>query len=181
MTVRTVCRTVLTVWAMSCSTASVLADDGVPSPTAPVEEGYRLTMLLLAGASGSDVSPWRAPYRDKLFSRAFAALLQRDEIYQEESGSMGHLDVNPFLNGQAGEIENLHVAATGESAAERTEIVATFQAIGQRRTVRFPMVLENSAWRIDDIIDRTEGRDYSIVQQLDQPYPCGSFMRRPCR
>lgn len=114
MKIRTICLTACTVWALSCSAAPALADDGAASSTAPVEEGYRITGLVLAGTAGGGVSPWRPPYRDKLFSKALAALFQRDETYQEESGAMGHLD---------------------------------------------------------DIVDRADGRDHSLVQQLSQPYP----------
>lgn len=92
MKIRTICLTACTVWALSCSAALVLADDGAASPTAPVEEGYRITGLVLAGTAGGGVSLWRPPYQDKLFSKALAALFQRDETYQEESGSTGHLD-----------------------------------------------------------------------------------------
>lgn len=181
MKMRTICLTAFTVWALSCAADPIQANDGIPSPTAPVEEGYRVTELMLAGTAGRGVSPWRPPYRDKLFSEALAALFERDETYQDESGAMGHLDVNPFINGQAGEVKDLHVSAAGTDTGGQTEVIASFQSYDGRQAVRFRMILENGAWRIDDIIDRMEGHDYSLSKQLSQPYPCGSFMRRPCR
>ncbi|MCK9549239.1 hypothetical protein [Aquamicrobium sp.] len=181
MKTRRIFLTALTVWALLGTADPIRADDGIPVLIAPVQESYHLTGLMLSGTAGGGVAPWRLPYRDKLFSKALAALFQRDETYQEESGTMGHLDVNPFVSGQAGEVKDLHIAVAGNSSDRQADVIATFQSLGRPQTVRFQMILENGVWRIDDIIDRVEDRDYSLAEQFDQPYPCGSFMHKPCR
>lgn len=43
------------------------------------------------------------------------------------------------------------------------------------------MKLEDGRWRIDDIVNRMEGKDDTVRSQLSQPYDCGSFMRKPCK
>ena len=47
--------------------------------------------------------------------------------------------------------------------------------------VVFRMIRENGGWRIDDIINSFEGKDYSVREVLSQPYDCGSFMGKPCK
>ncbi len=174
-------RKAIAVAALMCFAAPALADVDTPSPIAMVKQAYDITREGLAHSGAGAVPPWRAPYRDKLFSKNLANLFKRDDTYQEESGEIGHLDADPFINGQDGEVKDLHVTVTGKASDRRTNVSATFHSFGQRQSVRFRMIEENGDWRIDDIIDRVDGHDYSIVEQLSQPYACGSFMHRPCQ
>ena len=57
----------------------------------------------------------------------------------------------------------------------------SFRSFKQQVTVRFRMIEEGGGWRIDDIINRCEGKDYSVRDMLSQPYDCGSFMNKPCK
>lgn len=45
--------------------------------------------------------------------------------------------------------------------------------------VRFLLVEQGGGWRIDDIVNRIDGKAYSIRAAL--PYDCGSFIGKPCK
>ena len=148
-----------------------------PTPEATVKQAYAATLRSLA-SSGPKASPpaWRPPHRDRLLSKGLAALFARDDLYQDESGEMGNIGADPFLNGQDGEVKNLRVAVTGTPADGQALVTASFQSLGKTVTVPFRMIWEAGAWRIDDIGDGSD----SIREALSQPYECGSFMKKPC-
>jgi len=151
-------------------------------PETPVREAYTITTRQLAGAAGKPVSaPWLKPHRDRLMSRALAGLFARDELYQEEAGEMGNLGADPFLSGQDGEVKTLKVAVTEKPIDGKALVTASFRSFRQPVSVRFRMVEEGGAWRIDDIVNRVEGQDYAVRDLLSQPYECGSFMKKPCK
>ena len=155
---------------------SALADDSVPS--GPVKEAYAITVRTLAGRGAP---PWRPPHRDKLMTKDFAALFARDDLFQDEAGEMGHIGADPFINGQDGEVKNLKVTVIEKPANGRALVSAAFRSFKQPVTVRFRMVEEGGGWRIDDIVNRFEGKDYSVRDELSKPYDCGSFMGKPCK
>ena len=150
-----------------------LADDTTPS--GPVKDAYAITVRTL---SGSGKPPWRPPHRDKLMSSSLAALFARDDLYQDESGEIGHVDADPFISGQDGEVKKLSLDTIPVAAGKAT-VQATFRSFGKPVTVLFKMVRENGGWRIDDIVNTVEGKDYSVRAELSQPYECGSFMGKP--
>jgi hypothetical protein len=113
-------------------------------------------------------------------SRELAALFARDDLYQEESGEMGQIGADPFLNGQDGEIKKLSLDTIPVGPGKAT-VIASFRSFGKPVAVQFRMVRENGGWRIDDIIDQLDGKDYSVREALAQPYDCGSFMGKPCK
>ncbi len=152
-----------------------LADDSVPA--GPVKEAYAITMRTLAGRGEP---PWRPPHRDKLMSRSLAALFARDDLYQDEAGEMGHVDADPFINGQDGEVKKLNLD-TLPAAAGKATVLANFRSFGKPVVVEFRMLRESGGWRIDDIVNSFEGKAYSIRDALSQPYDCGSFMDKPCK
>ncbi|MDX3807999.1 DUF3828 domain-containing protein [Bosea thiooxidans] len=157
------------------ATAPSFADNTTPS--GPVKDAYAVTVKTLAGR-GSPA--WRPPHRDKLLSKSLAALFARDDLYQEESGDMGQISADPFLNGQDGEVRKLSLDTIPVAAGKAT-VQATFRSFGKPVSVLFQMVQENGGWRIDDIVNSFEGKDYSVRAQLSQPYDCGSFMGKPCK
>lgn len=159
--------------------AAVSARAGNDVPRGPVEEAYAITAKTLA-AKGKAPPPWRPPHRDKLMSKSLAALFARDDIYQEESGDMGQIGADPFLNGQDGEIKKLNFDTIPVAAGKAT-VMANFRSFGKPVVVEFKMVSENGGWRIDDIVNSFEGKSYSIRETLSQPYDCGSFMGKPCK
>lgn len=165
--------------ALAISCAALAAPAG---PETPVREAYAITSRQLAGSGGKPVAaPWQRPHRDRLMSRALAFLFARDELYQDEAGEMGHLGADPFLSGQDGEIKNLKVSVTSPPAGGMALVTASFRSFKQPVSVRFRMVEEGGAWKIDDIVNRVEGQDYAVRDLLSQPYECGSFMKKPCK
>ncbi len=165
--------------AATISAAALAAPAG---PETPVREAYAITARQLAGSGGKPVAaPWQKPHRDRLMSRALAGMFARDELYQDEAGEMGHLGADPFLSGQDGEIKNLKVSVTSPPAGGKAQVTASFRSFKQPVSVRFRMVEEGGAWKIDDIVNRVEGQDYAVRDLLSQPYECGSFMKKPCK
>lgn len=151
-------------------------------PETPVREAYALTIHQLAGSGGAArPAPWEKPHREKLMSASLAALFARDELYQEEAGEMGNLGADPFLSGQDGEVKNLKVTVTEKPANGRALVTASFRSFKHPVSVRFRMVEEGGAWRIDDIVNRVDGQDHAVRDLLSQPYECGSFMKKPCQ
>ncbi len=164
------------------ATLSVGALAAPAGPETPVREAYAITTRQLAGSGGKPVAaPWQKPHRDRLMSRELAGLFARDELYQEEAGEMGNLGADPFLSGQDGEIKNLKVSVTSPPAGGNAQVTASFRSFRQPVSVRFRMVEEGGAWKIDDIVNRVEGQDYAVRDLLSQPYECGSFMKKPCK
>lgn len=159
---------------------AVSARAGDDVPRGPVEEGYAITAKTLAAKGKAPPPAWRPPHRDKLMSKSLAALFARDDLYQDESGDMGQIGADPFLNGQDGEIKKLSFDTIPVAAGKAT-VLANFRSLGKPVTVQFQVIRENGGWRIDDIVNRFEGKDYSIREQLSQPYDCGSFMNKPCK
>jgi len=160
---------------VAASAIPARADDA--TPRGPVADAYAITIKTLAGKGQP---AWRPPHRDKLMSRELAALFARDDLFQKESGDMGQIGADPFLNGQDGEIKKLSLDTIPVAAGKAT-VVASFRSFGKPVTVQFKMIRENGGWRIDDIVDQFEGKDYSIRAALSQPYDCGSFMGKPCK
>lgn len=147
------------------------------TPEATVKQTYAATIRSLASTGPKAAPPaWRPPHRDTLLSKSLAALFARDDLYQDESGEMGNIGADPFLNGQDGEVKSLRIVVTGKPADGRALVTASFQSFGKLVKVPFRMIWEGSAWRIDDI---GNGSD-SIRAALSQPYECGSFMKKPC-
>lgn len=170
-------RQALTIAAVTALALPAFADEG---PDAPVREAYAVTEKTLAGEGGAE-PPWRPPHRDRLMSQSLAAMFARDDLYQDESEDMGHVDADPFLSGQDGEIKSLRLSVSQKPAGGKAGVTAQFRSFGQPVTVRFRMVEEGGRWRIDDIVNRVDGKDFSMREQLSRPYPCGSFMKKPCK
>lgn len=162
----------------ACMAVAARAGDDVPR--GPVEDAYAITIKTLAAKGKAPPPAWRPPHRDKLMSRSLAALFARDDLYQEESGDMGQIGADPFLNGQHGEIKKLSFDTIPVAAGKAT-VVANFRSFGKPVAVQFQMLRENGGWRIDDIVNSFEGQRYSIREALSQPYDCGSFMGKPCK
>ena len=158
--------------------AAGLSQAADKTPSGTVMDAYAVTRKTLAS---SGPPPWRPPHRDKLMSKGLAALFARDDLYQDEAGEIGHIGADPFINGQDGEVKNLKVTVIEKPANGRALVSAAFRSFKQPVTVRFRMIEEGGGWRIDDIVNRFEGKDYSVRDELSKPYDCGSFMNKPCK
>lgn len=159
---------------------AVSARAGDDMPRGPVEEAYAITIRMLAAKGKTPPPPWRPPHRDKLMSKSLAALFARDDLYQEESGDMGQIGADPFLNGQDGEVKKLSLDTIPVAAGTAT-VIASFRSFGKPVGVQFRMIREDGGWRIDDIVNSFEGKAYSVRDELSKPYDCGSFMNKPCK
>lgn len=159
---------------------AVSARAGDDVPRGPVEEAYAITIKMLAAKGKAPPPAWRPPHRDRLMSKSLSALFARDDLYQEESGDMGQIGADPFLNGQDGEVKKLSLDTLPVTAGKAT-VIASFRSFGKPVGVEFRMIREDSGWRIDDIVNSFEGKSYSVREALSQPYDCGSFMGKPCK
>lgn len=151
------------------------------SPEATVREAYAITIRELADIEAGKPAkpPFRPPHRQRLMTKELSALFARDEQFMKESGDQGNIGSDPFISGQDGEVKQLRVTVAERSVASAT-VFADFISFGPVR-VTFRMKLEDGRWRIDDIVNRMEGKDYTVRSQLSQPYDCGSFMKKPCK
>ncbi|MDR6869691.1 hypothetical protein J2Y55_000684 [Bosea sp. BE125] len=152
------------------------------SPEATVREAYAITIRELADIEAGKKAiqpPFRPPHRQRLMTKELSALFARDEQFMKESGDQGNIGSDPFISGQDGEVKQLRVTVAERSVASAT-VFADFISFGPVR-VTFRMKLEDGRWRIDDIVNRMEGKDYTVRSQLSQPYDCGSFMKKPCK
>ncbi len=154
------------------------ADD----PSAPVREAYRLERESLDQhwTSGRK-PPWRAPHRDKLFSKRFAELWATDERYSEATNDIGNIDADPFIAAQDHEADVLHdlVIDVVKQRSNRAEVRARFTNLGPV-TVRFVVIRERGRWVIDDILNTEDGTVYSAAKALAQPYACSEAWKERC-
>jgi hypothetical protein len=157
------------------------ADAAETSPEATVRDAYAITIRELADIEAGKAAkpPFRPPHRQRLMTKELSALFARDEQFMKESGDQGNIGSDPFISGQDGEVKQLRVTVAERSVASAT-VFADFISFGPVR-VTFRMKLEDGRWRIDDIVNRMEGKDYTVRSQLSQPYDCGSFMKKPCK
>lgn len=163
---------------LACLSGPALA--AAPGPETPVREAYAIVTKQL-GPNGEGVEPpWRPPHRDKLMSRGLAELFARDDLYQEEAQEIGHLGHDPFIGGQDGEVKGLRITVTRKPESGKAEVTARFTSFKQATSVRFILIEQDGGWRIDDIVNRHDGKDFGLREALSRPYECGSFMNKPC-
>ncbi len=155
------------------------ADD----PAGPVREAYRLERESLGPHFTSEREPpWRAPHRDRLFTRRFAELWATEERHAEVTREMGNIDLDPFISGQDYGEDVLHdlLIEVEERKPDRALVCARFTNL-RRVTVRFVVVREDGRWVIDDILDTVDGAPYSVSRALARPYTCSDLWKERCR
>ena len=158
----------------SISGAAVAAD-----AKDPVVLAYRMEQASLANHNGAK-PPWFNGNRDKVFSRRMSALFARDDKYMEEAQGVGLLDWDPFIDGQDGEVKKLVIKTVAQDAA-KAQVDAKFSSFGHPMTVRFDVVLENGAWRIDDIRSQSsKAQSPPISTVLSGKHDCGSETGKAC-
>lgn len=149
------------------------------NPSAPVREAYRLERESLIHRDAKP--PWRAPHRDRLFSKRFADLWATDERYSEATHEIGNFDVDPFIAAQDNEDAVLHdlVIDVVKRETNRAEVRARFTNFGPI-TVRFVVIREKRRWVIDDILNTVDGIVASMSSALAQPYICSESWKERC-
>jgi hypothetical protein len=164
--------------ALAASSAGAAADD----PSTPVREAYRVERESLGQhwTSGRK-PPWRAPHRDKLFSKRFAELWATDERYSEATHELGNFDSDPFIAAQDYRDDVLHdlVIDIVKRKGNRAEVRARFTNFGPV-TVRFVVIRERGRWVIDDILNTGDGTVYSVAKALAEPYVCSEAWKERC-
>lgn len=94
-----------------------------------------------------------------------------DDCVKRDTGEVGVLDFDPFLNGQDGEVKGLKTQVVKRDE-DRATVEATFHSLGQKQSILFDMILEGNAWRINDIrsLDEKKQRT-SLYAALAEAYP----------
>jgi Protein of unknown function (DUF3828) len=85
---------------------------------------------------------------DKYFTKSTADLIWNDAI--SSKGEVGALDGDPLYNAQDIQIKKFAVGAEdikGSAAA----VPVTFENLGKKQKFTFDLVMENGAWKIQDI------------------------------
>jgi len=170
----------IAIWCAVLPGATLTVQAAELAPGATIRAAYAILERSLSKTARKAASPFRPPRRQNLMTTALSDLFARDEQYMAEAGEMWNIGADPFLNGQDGEVKQLNID-TEPVAAGKANVIATFRSFGKPVTVRFRMLLENGGWRIDDIVNSLEGKDYSVRELLSQPYECGSFIGKPCK
>ena len=98
-------------------------------------------------------------------SRAFGALLKRDEDCVKKSGRIYALDWDFFIDGQAWEISEVKVGAT---RVEGTRATVTVSFVNMKKPCVnvFSFVRENGVWKVDDIETRPKGEKPTRVAAM---------------
>jgi hypothetical protein len=102
---------------------------------------------------------------DKYFTRATADLIWKDATRKNQN-EVGVLDGDPLYDAQDTDIKNFKVAAADIKNGKAT-VVVTFDNFGQKQTLKFLLVQEKGAWKINDI---DYGADGTLVKWLRNEY-----------
>jgi hypothetical protein len=152
------------IFVLACSSASVARAaqkaQAADSPAAVVRELYRLHR----NGNGHVFDKSGRRYQQRFFDEKLAGLIWKD-LTQTPEGEVGALDFDPLYDAQDMRITNFRV---GDPAVEgaKVEVPVTFDNFGKRTLIKFRMVKEGGAWKIENII-YPEGFD--LVKILSTP------------
>jgi hypothetical protein len=85
---------------------------------------------------------------DKYFDKNLADLIWKDLTTHKEE--VGVLDFDPFYNAQDVNIKKLTVAAP-KIQNDKAEVTVNFENYGNKETITYALVKQNTAWKISDI------------------------------
>jgi hypothetical protein len=89
--------------------------------------------------------------RAKRFSAGLAKELKAYFVRQEKAGDPGNLDFDPIVNGQDYKIDRLDVRPDKVVAGKSAIVLAEFKNFDETIRLKYKLVQENGAWKIDDI------------------------------
>ena len=101
------------------------------------------------------------------FSRRTADLWDKAEA-QVAPGDAGPIEFDPLTNSQDPQVKSVE-AKLERSTPERTTVAATLTGPGYRgpdRVIRYDLVQEGGAWRIDNIRGVTSAQPWSLREML---------------
>lgn len=133
-------------WVGAVLAAFALAACGPAHPSDP----ERVVVAIYAAAKekgGIAATPWSDDMK-KLLAQADAIQSHGELI----------IDVDPVLDAQDGEAEGVKTKIESGPANGAAVVAASFSLLGQPRTVRFDLIQENGAWKVDDV--RTSESDF---------------------
>ena len=85
---------------------------------------------------------------DKYFDKNLADLIWKDLTTHKEE--VGVLDFDPFFNAQDVSIKKLTVAAP-KIQNDKAEVTVNFENYGNKETITYALVKQNTAWKVSDI------------------------------
>ena len=108
---------------------------------------------------------WKNWDESQFLSKSLNALFAKDA---QESGGLGRLDFDPYIDGQDYEITKLTI---GEAKVSGTsaEVVVTFNNFGAPDTITFALVNETDGWKVDDVINTNPDFSYSLRKIMQAP------------
>lgn len=89
--------------------------------------------------------------RAKRFSAGLVKELKAYFQRQEKAGEPGGLDFDPIVNGQDYQVDRLEVRADKTVPGKTAVVIAEFKNFDERARMKFKMVFEGGAWKVDDI------------------------------
>ena len=108
---------------------------------------------------------WQSWDETQFRSKTLNALFAKDA---KESGGLGRLDFDPYIDGQDYEISKLTIgdaALSGDTA----EVVVTFSNFGTPDSVTFELVKEPDGWKVDDVVNKNPDFAYSLKEIMEAP------------
>ena len=107
---------------------------------------------------------FKAPARQRLFSKALLAAWTAADAHNK-ADEVGWLDFDPISNSQDPDVNDLRVTVLREDAS-KTSIQAAFRVAPDPKSrvdrVVFEFMLEDGAWKLDDIAGNPNGDRWSI-------------------
>jgi hypothetical protein len=97
----------------------------------------------------------------RTFAPSLADLMIKDRRTASRHGDVGQLDFDPFIDGQDWEIAAFDIAMSDEAPTKATATI-TFTNAGTPTSVVLHLVRIGTAWRIDDIGWRHEGKTETL-------------------
>ena len=105
-----------------------------------------------------------APTRQRLFSKALLTAWTAADA-RNKADEVGWLDFDPISNSQDPDVNDLRVTVLREEAS-KTSIQAAFRVAPDPKSrvdrVVYAFVLEDGAWKLDDIVGNPNGDRWSV-------------------
>ncbi len=102
-----------------------------------------------------------------LRSEALNALYEAD-MQRSEEGEIGALDFDPYVDGQDFEITDLEIDEPIIDG-DRSTVRVTFKNFGQPREMIYSLVIEEGAWKVDDLESLSAEYPYRLTAILADP------------
>lgn len=108
---------------------------------------------------GLGVSPTDPALRDRFSARLQALLAEEDDRIDRDG--IGNLDFDVFVDAQDFDITGIEIG-TPEISGDKAEVAVGLLNFGQPRKFRYLLVMEDGAWRIDDIVAVSDDMPWTL-------------------